>query len=239
MIRLCKLIRLVRLLEGDQFKDLFNMVHGMLGGSTTLYWATLLFFLAIYVVALVFRETLGRKAYPHIYGSFRTVPKALFTTFRCSFGDCNDEEGYPIFEHVALKYGMWHTLFFCIFTFAITIGLFNVIAAMFVESTVSTAVALNKKRANERLQDKKLWANQIYIIIRKLLELHHREQGEEEDDKPSKLSDRAGEIMKLSVDRAIVDDLVQKPEIKLALDELGINRNDHKHLSDILDPDNT
>jgi len=234
IVRLVKLVRLVRLLEGDTFKDLYAMVIGMLGGASTLGWAIVLFFLVIYVVSLLFREMLGNQPNDHIYTSFRTVPKSLFTTFRCSFGDCNDQDGYPIFEHVGLAYGGWYCLFYCFFVFTITIGLFNVISAMFVESMMTTATAMERKKTHVKLQDKKLWAKSICAIIRALLTM-----ADEEDRGDYKLSDRIGEIMNLNMDRNLIDAVVKKGTVVSALDELDIERADHKHLSDILDPSNT
>merc|ERR1712203_399266 len=102
MVRLAKLIRLLRLLRADIFKDLLAMIQGLRGGATVLMWAVLLFLLIVYVMALIFRETWGEeKDKENRWGTdaekvreyFDSVPRSMLTTFRCSFGDCNTKEG--------------------------------------------------------------------------------------------------------------------------------------------------
>merc|ERR1712147_25243 len=99
----------------------------MIGGMTTLLWSMVLFLIALYVVALVFRESLGRREQDRIYEYFENLPRAMFTTFRCSFGDCTTDGGTPLFEHVNASYGGLYSLFYCFFTFTMTVGLYNVI----------------------------------------------------------------------------------------------------------------
>merc|ERR1712232_1403932 len=109
----------------------------MMGGMSTLGWAIVLFTLCVYIVALLFREYLGRREHPEILKYFNTVPRAMFTIFRCSFGDCTTDNGAPIFEYVDQHYGFVYSLTYCTFVFVMTVGLFNVISAIFVESTLA------------------------------------------------------------------------------------------------------
>merc|ERR1719217_1448433 len=98
---------------------------------TTLVWSIVLFILIVYVVALLFREFFGRqsgKDYTNIYPFFQTVPRSMFTVFRCSFGDCSTIGGTPIFEFVTEEYGGLYGFCYCLFIFVMTIGLFNVIS---------------------------------------------------------------------------------------------------------------
>merc|ERR1740121_2071203 len=142
VVRLFKLLRIVRLLRNEMFRDLMSMIQGIMGGWQTLGWALVLFFIMVYVISLVFRETLGRKEYEHVTNHFDSVPRAIFTTFRCSFGDCSSNGGAPIFAHVFDNYGIFHSAFYCAFTFGMSVGLFNVISAIFVESTMAAAAEL-------------------------------------------------------------------------------------------------
>merc|ERR1719487_2407787 len=89
-----------------------------------------LFFCTIYIFALIFREALGRVEEPVVTEMFDSVPRSIFTVFRCSFGDCSGPGGVPIFEHVQIHYGWVWSLTYCGFEYLITIGLFNVMCAM-------------------------------------------------------------------------------------------------------------
>merc|ERR1712061_661891 len=47
------------------------------------------------------------------------------------------------------------------------------------------------------------------------------------------------EIMNLDFERSIMDEVVMEPDMIEALNALDIDPDDHKYLSDILDPDNS
>merc|ERR1719330_1047871 len=115
----------------------------------------------VYVLALVLREMLGREQHDHIWELFNSVPQSMFTTFRCSFGDCTTLDGAPLFQHVQGDYGGWFSLFYCLFVFSFTIGVFNVISAIFVESTMAAAMALEQGRKQSRLQDPVRWSTNM------------------------------------------------------------------------------
>merc|ERR1719409_1096768 len=95
----------------------------------------------------------------------------MMTTFRCSFGDCSTIAGTPIFEHVGQKYGNLFIFMYCIFVFSVSIGLFNVISAIFVQSTLAAATAMKSKQQKSRLQDDELWVTRLNTIITRLLEI--------------------------------------------------------------------
>eukprot|EP00930_Biecheleria_cincta_P035771 TRINITY_DN24588_c0_g1_i1.p1 TRINITY_DN24588_c0_g1~~TRINITY_DN24588_c0_g1_i1.p1 ORF type:complete len:626 (+),score=104.29 TRINITY_DN24588_c0_g1_i1:24-1880(+) len=235
MVRLFKLTRLVRVLKSDMFKDLANMIHGILAGIYTLFWSIMMFLVIVYVVSLVFREVLGRRQIENVFEYFNNVPRSMYTTFRCSFGDCATISGSPIFEHVAEAYGgtgVAMSIFYVMFIFISSIVLFNVISAMFVESTMVAAQELRDERRRLRMQDKLLEYSRVSIFIRRILHYSpdHRE--------PKMLSEAVEEIVHAEVSREIIDHVVKDPEAKQALEDLDISVLDHGRLSDIFDPDN-
>merc|ERR1719230_1464684 len=91
-------------------------------------------------MGLLFRELLGNRDVEYVKEYFDAVPRSLFTTFRCAFGDCATNGGTPIFEFVYDAYGGAMIAFYCFFTFAMVVGLFNVISAIFVETTMEAAM---------------------------------------------------------------------------------------------------
>eukprot|EP00929_Paragymnodinium_shiwhaense_P099468 TRINITY_DN6111_c0_g6_i1.p1 TRINITY_DN6111_c0_g6~~TRINITY_DN6111_c0_g6_i1.p1 ORF type:complete len:852 (-),score=179.08 TRINITY_DN6111_c0_g6_i1:64-2619(-) len=231
MVRLVRLARMIRLLRIPIFKTLAMMLHGMLGGMSTLGWAVVLFSLCVYVVALLFREYLGRLEHPQIMKYFNTVPRAMFTIFRCSFGDCTTDNGHPIFEYVDQQYGYMYSMSYCGFVFVMSVGLFNVISAIFVESTLAAATKSGRRRKRERLANVTLWSTRIYIIIKKLLEYSP------EHAMPEVLSEQLDEIYDLEVTCDVMDTVGQDPVGRQALLDLDLEPDDIEHLSDILDPD--
>eukprot|EP00929_Paragymnodinium_shiwhaense_P096782 TRINITY_DN58470_c0_g5_i2.p1 TRINITY_DN58470_c0_g5~~TRINITY_DN58470_c0_g5_i2.p1 ORF type:complete len:657 (+),score=110.97 TRINITY_DN58470_c0_g5_i2:112-2082(+) len=231
VVRLIRLVRILRLLRSPALQTLLMMMHGIIGGLPTLCWALLLFVSTVYVVALMSREFLGRNQYSYIYRYFDGVPRAMVTTFRCAFGECSTIEGFPIFEHVEKRYGIGFSVVYCLFGFVMSIGMFNVISAIFVQSTMSAASAIKHKQKKERLQDDELWSSRIAIIVRKISTILLG------IDESEKLSDHVSTIYQLDVSCEAMDDIGADPEIRAALEDLDVDPEDHEILSDILDVD--
>jgi len=233
VVRLVKLARLLRLVKARVFQDLVLMIQGILGGMATLGWAMLLFFMVIYVVSLLFRESLGNGDQEHVSEHFNSVPKSAFTTFRCAFGDCSAASGVPIFEHVVRgELGGLFGLMYGLFTFTITIGLFNVISAIFVESTLAATSSIMESRQRARLADETRLFSGVTTFIKLLLD---------EDpncDYDGNLSDAVDLLYDVEFPASFIDELVQNDAVIAALDELDINPLDRSRLTDIFDPDN-
>eukprot|EP00929_Paragymnodinium_shiwhaense_P099463 TRINITY_DN6111_c0_g2_i1.p1 TRINITY_DN6111_c0_g2~~TRINITY_DN6111_c0_g2_i1.p1 ORF type:complete len:655 (-),score=105.85 TRINITY_DN6111_c0_g2_i1:201-2165(-) len=231
VVRLCKLVRILRLLRHPVLQTLLMMMHGMIGGLPTLGWALLLFMFSVYIVALLCREFLGRQEEDHTHSYFSDVPRAMITTFRCSFGDCTDLAGTPIFEHVDKKHGIGFSVFYCLFAFTMSIGMFNVISAIFVQSTLAAATGMKAKQKKARLQDDVLWATRVNAIVRKIastvLDL----------DETERLSEHTDMIYDLDVSCDTMDRIGMDPVVRAALEELDVDAEDHECLSEILDVD--
>eukprot|EP00929_Paragymnodinium_shiwhaense_P010773 TRINITY_DN11573_c0_g1_i1.p1 TRINITY_DN11573_c0_g1~~TRINITY_DN11573_c0_g1_i1.p1 ORF type:complete len:706 (-),score=129.34 TRINITY_DN11573_c0_g1_i1:968-3013(-) len=232
VLRLVRLARMLRLLRYHVFDDLIMMVGGMVGGLTTLFWAMVLYFFSIFFVSLLFREALGHKRYDNVYEYFEDVPRSMFTMFRCSFGDCVSHGGFPIFEHVELHYGSFYSFLYFVFMFSMSIGLFNVISAIFVDATLAAATAMRFRQKKARIKDDDLWATRITILVRKLAEyedLHPPNDGS--------LVDIVEQIYAMDVKTDTMRSVAADPEVMRALDDLEIDPEDHEHLAVILDPD--
>eukprot|EP00929_Paragymnodinium_shiwhaense_P099467 TRINITY_DN6111_c0_g5_i1.p1 TRINITY_DN6111_c0_g5~~TRINITY_DN6111_c0_g5_i1.p1 ORF type:complete len:691 (-),score=89.31 TRINITY_DN6111_c0_g5_i1:404-2476(-) len=231
VVRLCRLVRILRLLRHPILQTLLMMMHGMIGGLPTLGWALLLFVLSVYVVALLCREFLGRRPEDNMHQYFHNVPRAMVTTFRCSFGECETIEGMPIFEHVEKEYGMWFSILYCLFAFSMSIGMFNVISAIFVQSTMAAAIGMKHKQKKARLQDEDLWSTRVTTIVRRISTIILGL------DLSDKLSEQVDLIYDLDVSCETMDKLGADPAVKAALEELDVDPEDHECLSDILDVD--
>uniref|UniRef100_A0A7S2QKK5 Ion transport domain-containing protein n=1 Tax=Zooxanthella nutricula TaxID=1333877 RepID=A0A7S2QKK5_9DINO len=230
LMKLFKLGRVLRLLKMDAFKDLLTMIQGMIGGFPTLLWAMVMMVLVTYFMSLLFKEFFGKEQVEHVYTHFRTVPQSMFTSFRCAFGDCSSSSGVPIFEHVLDYYGPSAGVFYCFFVFTLSVGIMNVIAAIFVESTMVAASGMLTAKKEERMRDKTLWNTRIMILIR----LMAAESGVDVNRKTSQL---VPVLSGLQIPVEAIDAVVQTPEGCQALLDLDVGKEDHDYLADILDAD--
>merc|ERR1719261_1613086 len=98
----------------------------------------------VYTLSLLFREFFGRgdpkfvlDGETNVTEMFDSVPRAMLTSFRFFFGDFSTMDGINLFEALQLTHGPIACTFVSILFFMIVIGVFNVIAAIFVESTMA------------------------------------------------------------------------------------------------------
>merc|ERR1711959_556427 len=90
ILRLARLGRLVRLLRFKIFHELKMMVQGVVAGLRVLFWAVVLLFFFIFLLGVVLRKTMGEsEVNPYTRkNSFETVPRSMFTLFRCFTDGC-------------------------------------------------------------------------------------------------------------------------------------------------------
>ncbi|CAJ1398546.1 unnamed protein product [Effrenium voratum] len=205
----------------------------MMGGMSTLLWAMIFFLLIVYVTALLFRELLGRRDVPNVKEWFDSVPRAMYSTFRCSVGDCSTLSGQPIFEFVQKEMGTVYSLIYCLFVFAVTIGLFNVISAIFVETTMAAAQKMAQEKKIAKHGDEKLLAARVTRFITCILK--YSDRGEL---KHARFSEAVNELFEIEVARSVIDSTIKDPEAIQVLNDLDIHPQDRARLSDIFDPDN-
>merc|ERR1719195_2039711 len=98
----------------------------------------------------------------------------MLTTFRCSFGDCSTLMGTPIFgstfgpaNGAVLSFTMSALIFFT------TVGLLNVISALFLERIMANAEATTLRSQQDRLNNKKLFNREVQKLLRILQRLQH------------------------------------------------------------------
>eukprot|EP00929_Paragymnodinium_shiwhaense_P021477 TRINITY_DN14001_c0_g2_i2.p1 TRINITY_DN14001_c0_g2~~TRINITY_DN14001_c0_g2_i2.p1 ORF type:complete len:673 (+),score=81.20 TRINITY_DN14001_c0_g2_i2:67-2019(+) len=232
ILRLVRLARLLRFLRYSMFDDFMAMIGGMIGGVCTLFWAAVLYSFAIYCMSLVFREAFGNGRVQDVHEYFKSVPRSMFTMFRCSFGDCSSERGTPIFEHVQNHYGLSYSFLYFIFVFSVTIGLFNVISAIFVEATLAAATSMRHKAKKARLQNEDLWCTRITTLLKLLAE----RQGVYIEPR-ERLVDIVEKLYDIDFTAEQMKNLSAEPQIRQVLEDLDIEPEDHDHLGAILDPD--
>jgi hypothetical protein len=226
------------------------MVDGMMGGMHTLLMACIVFCVPFYTCAMLMRESLGVVPAPskivtdedefmstEMIELFGTVPKALFTMSRCGLGDCSTYGGQPLFELVERWKGWWWALFAMTFEVVVGIGLMNVIAAIFVDSVVSTTVATDKAEKSARLANKHLTAKRLSEIVHCLVERVLADKGDKREGVSLLTNFSEVQNMEITID-TFNRTLRSDPRMTASLLALDIGEDDHQGLFDVLDSDN-
>lgn len=128
MLRLAKLLRLARLLRYKAFSELRLIISGLFNGLRVLVWAQVLLALVICLGGIVMRNLVGETE-----SEFKTVPASMFTIFRCFTDGCAAYDGTPLQERLRMKYGAPVFFGWMLSYVLVTIGLFNLIMAIFVQ----------------------------------------------------------------------------------------------------------
>jgi len=205
----------------------------------TLAWSLIFFVTFIYVVALVFRTSFGpvpghepTEDDSAIDWYFQTVSRSMLTTFRCSFGDCSTTRGTPIFEAEGGANAMTSLMLSC-FVFVASVGLFNIISAVFIERIMEYAAESSARKLRDRLKDKDRWCKNVVKLLRALL--NHDRVG-----LPiSEMMDR-DVLRHISFPRLLLESVIENDEgVKKILIDLDIDPQDHAFLPDVLDSTNT
>jgi hypothetical protein len=142
LLKLCRLARLVRALRYSIFDELKQMVVGVIAGVQVLCWAIVMLFGCIFLIGLSMRILIGETE-----EEFRTVPHAMMTTFRCYTEGCMSYDGTPLTERLFSSYGGIFMVGYIISFMFVTVGVFNLIMAIFIENVSSSS----EKRKLEEL----------------------------------------------------------------------------------------
>merc|ERR1712228_1153082 len=111
-------------------------------------------------------------------------------------------------------------------------GLFNVISAIFVQSSMDAAALRELVQRQARLADNRLWAREITLLVRRCLDF----AGE---DVPEKLSMAMQQVMTLDMERHVIERVFMDEDTIKSLHALDIDPADHNNLAEILDHDGT
>eukprot|EP00928_Gymnodinium_smaydae_P047453 TRINITY_DN31674_c0_g1_i1.p1 TRINITY_DN31674_c0_g1~~TRINITY_DN31674_c0_g1_i1.p1 ORF type:complete len:570 (-),score=60.40 TRINITY_DN31674_c0_g1_i1:213-1922(-) len=237
LARIFRLTRLVRLFRAPFFKEILMMINGMVGSARTLFWSLVLVSLPFYAIALLLRETIGhyeRTHYPELVDLFSTVSSSWFTVFRCVMGDCNDVRGRPIIvqvtEHFGWIYGIGYSLLITLSFF----GLFNIIAAVYVENLLDAAKSNEVLMQRRRLNDEKQTASSMSKLLEAVVVAYFTALNAD--------CEQLGQInLDLVTDIEISEDvfktIIQNPTVVECLDRLDIALDDRLGLFEILDAD--
>eukprot|EP00927_Polykrikos_kofoidii_P059841 TRINITY_DN54963_c0_g1_i1.p1 TRINITY_DN54963_c0_g1~~TRINITY_DN54963_c0_g1_i1.p1 ORF type:complete len:643 (+),score=85.63 TRINITY_DN54963_c0_g1_i1:73-1929(+) len=218
MLRLIKLMRLVRLLRFRIFVELRNIVTGLASGMRVLVWAQVLLGLVIYLGGIVMTNLIGDAQL-----EFSTLPASMFSLFRCFTDGCSAYDGSPLHERIRREYG---AVVFIGWTFSylfVTIGIFNLIMAVFIDH-VSEAQSVQRKlklgkdsaRVQQQVSKATLWLRQP------------------SGDKASEPSDQCSQMC---VNRDDFNTWIVHPEMTKILEDADVDLASKFEIFDVLDVD--
>ncbi|CAK9036410.1 unnamed protein product [Durusdinium trenchii] len=122
------------------------MVLGVISGMRVLAWAMVLLApwtkgktgkaaVRVYDVVLIFAAAIF---FTSMFGEscleLRSVRFSMFTLFRCFTDGCVDYEGKPLSEKLHEIYGLWFVIPYVFLFVGVTLGLFNLIMAIFIDN---------------------------------------------------------------------------------------------------------
>lgn len=162
LLRFMRLTKYVRLIRLRMFKELRLLVSGVLVGYKTLLWSLILLTYLVYFMGIVARDVFGR-ANTHscdappwgsivceqslaLFLPYRDqlvghLGRSMYTMFRCfmAAGECTSPDGTPLGLLLWEIYGWPYALAYVLLLVFVIFGVFNLIMAVFVESTIERA----------------------------------------------------------------------------------------------------
>lgn len=116
---------------------------------------------------------------------------------------------------------------------------FKVISAIFVQSAMHAAEAVNRRKSRERLLDSELLDSRVYILLHLLFDasselgVSARLSGSGEQ---VRLSEQLREVLDMQLEASKLDKVLKTPEAIAAIEDLDIDQADYPFLKDIPRP---
>jgi len=239
LLRLARVKRIRRALRAAFFRDLLTLVNSFKWGITTLIWCGVFLLFFIWTVAFIFRSffwgTVSNDEGRDIAWYFHTMPRSMLTVFKCSFGDCNSVGGASLLELTSTDPASLMSLI--LLMFVSSFGLFNIIAAIFLERTMEYAAERTAMKRQRRLEDDKLWFTNVSRLLT-MVQNYMEDSDATMGHKNSLASFRRLRSFRFTKD--VLDRIVKEDnEAQLILAQLDIDPEDHIHLPDIADMNNS
>ncbi|CAL1143841.1 unnamed protein product [Cladocopium goreaui] len=148
MLRLARLARLIRALRYPIFRELNLMVMGVVSGMRVLIWAIFLLIVFIYVVALAMCRLVGDTEQ-----EFETLMVSMLTLFRCFTDGCAAFDGTPLQDRLLRHYGWRFFIGYILVFMLVTVGIFNLIMAIFIDNVMTTQLERKQRDLSETASD--------------------------------------------------------------------------------------
>jgi len=197
-LRVVRVIRLAKLLHSPLLRDFANMLVGFVIGAPALLWVLCLFVAVLYILGLASRLMLGpadgqdlifqggcgygddimnfdddRCKLHDLYGEefFGSVSKSMFTVFRFMLGDYSTRGGKSMIVAFSYGYGAVFETFFVGFMIIVIFGLFNIITAIFVDTTTSGLKHNDIMRKYEQQYEREFVKSKLRRMVQRVQEI--------------------------------------------------------------------
>mmetsp|Transcript_3660 Transcript_3660/g.8518 ORF Transcript_3660/g.8518 Transcript_3660/m.8518 type:complete len:528 (-) Transcript_3660:276-1859(-) len=144
IFRLARLARLIRALRFRVFHELKLIVLGVFSGLRVICWAIVLLVVLVYGIGVAMRNFVGEE-----HEEFETVVAAMFTCFRCFTDGCSAYDGTPLSEHLRKSQGGIFIVAYIFVIMLVTVGIFNLIMAVFIENVMSSQFVRKQTEISE------------------------------------------------------------------------------------------
>lgn len=144
VLRLARLARLVRVMCFKAFKELKLMALGLFSGLKALFWAIVLLMAVVFTMSVVTESFFGE-----VVEEFSTIDRSMFTLFRCLTQTCETITGDPIPEALFSAFGWRFQIIYILTTMLVTVGLFNLIMAVFIDNVTKSQNQRKQKELGE------------------------------------------------------------------------------------------
>eukprot|EP00435_Cladocopium_sp_Y103_P063659 s40_g25.t1 len=254
LLRFCRLIRLVRIVKIFRLKamrDLRLMVKGLIAGIKTLVLAFTLLFSVLYVISGFATMTLGSYEETVALGLmiyFQSLPDSMFTAFRCFTGECVNEAGEPLTHILAREYGLVFILSYVMSYMLVTMGIFNVILAVYVDITMKAAKENEAQTAEQHARESIRIARTTRELLKKFAAAYHLYQDLEENGSSNMEQFEIRASAALFTDDELQENIeitkelfllvIQDRDVQLLMDDLDLPP-DRANLFEIIDADSS
>lgn len=264
ILRLARIARILRLMRFKVFLELRMMIEGVITGMRVLFWAIVLLMGFVYFLSTSIRMLIMGPDMPDAarMPEFDSVAYTMLTVFRCFTDSCTAHDGSPLQFHVWKIGGAWFlTAYFLLYLF-VTIGIFNLIMAIFIENVLTANVKKKQQVLGEKAAIQEMRIKEVIheLVMRETqagsmsgedkLRKHRSRISEwyaTDQDKSKMLQERAAEIANstkelveddILISREVFNVWLQDPKMLSMLEEVEIETSTKFELFDVLDVDN-
>lgn len=262
VLRIVRLVRLTKLMHSPVLRDLANMLTGFVIGVPSLIWVLALFCGILYMLGLFFRLILGPAVgqdmlslcgrpddyvqadnedcrLHYMYGEefFGTVLKSMFTVFRFMLSDYSTMGGKSMIVAFSQGYGMKFDIVFVAWMIFVIFGMFNIITAVFVDTTVCGLKHNDVKRKFARQYERRYVKAKLKSLIERVRVLHADMTMPSVTSLRHAISEgkRDSEDFELEEDEFV--QVMEDSQVKALLEDLDVMMFNPVGLFDTFDPD--
>lgn len=276
VLRAARVIRLVKLLRSPMMRDLASMLVGIVIGIPALFWVFVLFLLVLFVMGTFFRVVIGPTGEQdqislcgppdhydgsdpecklhYMYGEefFGSVKRSMFTTFRFMIGDFSTGAGKSLAVIFSRGFGLMFEVAYCVGMISVMFGLFNIITAIFVDSTISGLKHNDVKRKHARQYERRFVKEKLQELLKRIAMLKATRDGNEVRSSRSSAVDRifnAGArgsqvsvllgqdmVETLQIDEEDFFEVMEDGMVKRLLEDLDVDMFNAADMFDTFDP---